>query len=224
MEVISVNVGEPRRIVWRDMTVLTAIFKQPVDGRVMVARRNLAGDRQADLRVHGGVKKAVYGYPAEHYEYWRGEFPEADLTWGNFGENLTTSGLLEDQVCIGDHLRVGSAVLMVTQPRMPCYKLAVRFNRDDMVKRFWLSRRPGYYFAVVEEGELGAGSRIEFVHRDSERVSVRDVVDLFLGRERSPELLGRALRLEVLPETWKDELRERADRGTATAESSLHGE
>lgn len=223
MEVISVNVGEPRRIVWRDMTVLTAIYKQPVDASVAVARRNLAGDRQADLRVHGGVKKAVYGYPSEHYEYWSGELPEADLIWGNFGENLTTSGLLEDQVCIGDQLRVGGAVLMVTQPRMPCYKLALRFDRDDMVKRFWLSRRPGYYFAVVEEGELGPGSKIEFVHRDSEGVSVRDIVDLFLGRGRSPELLERALRHDVLPDSWKNELRERADRGTAT-ESSLHGE
>ncbi len=210
MEVISVNVGEPRRIVWREMTVLTAIFKQPVDGLVAVARRNLAGDRQADLTVHGGVKKAVYGYPAEHYEYWRGELPDTNFTWGNFGENLTTSGLTEDELCIGDRLRVGSAVLMVTQPRMPCYKLAVRFDREDMVKRFWRSRRPGFYFSVAEEGELGPGSKIQFVSRDPLRVSLVDVFDLFVGQRRDPELLQRALLLEELPDSWKENIRQTA--------------
>ncbi len=210
MEVISVNVGEPRRIVWREMTVLTAIFKQPVDGLVAVARRNLAGDRQADLTVHGGVKKAVYGYPAEHYEYWRGELPDTNFTWGNFGENLTTSGLTEDELCIGDRLRVGSAVLMVTQPRMPCYKLAVRFDREDMVKRFWRSRRPGFYFSVAEEGELGPGSKIQFVSRDPLQVSLVDVFDLFVGQRRDPELLQRALLLEELPDSWKENIRQTA--------------
>lgn len=224
MEVVSVNVGEPRRVVCRDMMVLTAIFKAPVEGPVAVARRNLSGDRQADLTVHGGVKKAVYGYPSEHYEYWRGELPEQDFGWGNFGENLTTSGLLEDEVFIGDHVRVGSVILMITQPRMPCYKLALRFDRDDMVKRFWLSRRPGFYFSVVEEGELAAGSKIEFVHRDPERVSLRDVVDLFLGRGEKPELLERALRLEVLPDSWKSELLERSRRAVAGPSSSLPAE
>lgn len=224
MEVVSVNVGEPRRVVWRQMTVLTAIFKASVEGPVAVARRNLAGDRQADLTVHGGVKKAVYGYPSEHYEYWRGELPEHDFTWGNFGENLTTSGLLEDEVFIGDQLKVGSAVLMVTQPRMPCYKLSLRFDREDMVKRFWLSRRPGFYFSVVEEGELAAGSTIEFVHRDPDRVSLRDLVDLYLGREQRTELLERALRVEVLPDSWKSELLERSRRVINGRSSTLPSE
>lgn len=220
MEVVSVNVGEPRRVAWRDMTVLTGIYKDPIEGPVKVARRNLGGDRQADLTVHGGVKKAVYGYPSENYEYWRSGLPDSEFVWGNFGENLTTSGLREDEVHIGDQLRIGTAVLMATQPRMPCYKLALRFDRPDMVKRFWESRRPGYYFSVVEEGEIIAGAKIEFVQRDPERVSVLDVVDLFLGRRGEPELMERALRIEVLPDSWKGELLERARREHAGVSSA----
>jgi MOSC domain-containing protein YiiM len=167
MKVISVNVGLPREVNWKGRKVLTGIFKEPVEGPVMVAPLNLAGDKQADLTVHGGANKAVYGYPAEHYEYWRTELPEVASCWGHFGENLTTEGLREDTLCVGDRLRVGSALLMVTQPRMPCYKLALRFGRDDMIQRFLASGRSGFYFSVLEPGEVRAGSDIEIVSRDA---------------------------------------------------------
>ncbi len=209
MRIVSVNVGLPREIVWREMPVRTAIFKAPVQGDVGVGKLHLAGDRQADLSVHGGVDKAVYGYPYEHYDFWRQDLGE-DLCWGNFGENLTTEGLCENDLFIGDRLRVGSAELTVTQPRMPCYKLAARFNRDDMIRRFLASRRSGFYFSVAQEGVISAGTTIEFVSRDPERVSVTDVIDLFLGKNLDAGLLDRALRATALPESWKAALAERA--------------
>ena len=215
MQVISVNVGLPREVVWKGMTVQTAIFKEPVDGPVTIGKLNLAGDKQADLTVHGGSDKAVYAYPAEHYEYWRQELPEVLFSWGKFGENLTTEGLGEDTLCIADRLRVGSAVLMVTQPRMPCYKLALRFDRDDMIKRFLTSQRSGFYFSVVEEGEVRAGSEVEILSRDPHRVSVVDVVRLYLGQTRDPELLQRAMNVSALPRNWKAELTLRARTGRA---------
>ena len=218
MHIISVNVGMPREVVWRELTVRTSIFKDPVDGPVKVRRLNLDGDRQADLTVHGGAYKAVYGYASEHYEYWREQLPEAQLGWGNFGENLTTTGLREDELFIGDRLRAGSAVLMVAQPRMPCYKLGVRFQRDDMVKRFLASRRSGFYFSVVEEGEISAGSPVEFLSRDPNRVSVADVVSLYVDHPRDPQLIERALRVSALPQSWKSWLQERMQESSAKTE------
>src|SRR6266480_681018 len=149
MKVMSVNVGLPREVEWHGKTVLTSIFKEPVTGRVRVERLNLVGDRQSDLTVHGGVDKAVYAYPSEHYGYWRAELPGVDLPWGMFGENFTTEGLLEEAVYIGDKFRIGETEVMVTEPRMPCYKLGIKFGRADIIKRFLASRRTGFYFAVV---------------------------------------------------------------------------
>ena len=206
MKIVSVNVGLPREVIWRGMNVSTGIFKAPVDGPLKIGKLNLAGDKQADLTVHGGPNKAVYAYPAEHYEYWQRELPEATFSWGQFGENLTTEGLTEDTLHIGDHLRVGSATLMVTQPRMPCYKLALRFGRDDMVKRFLISGRSGFYFSVIEPGSVAPGSEIEILNRDPNRVSVADIGQLYLGVRRDPELLTRVDRLAALPEKWKAEL------------------
>lgn len=210
MRIISVNVGLPREVVWKGMTVQTGIFKDPVDKPVAISKLNLAGDQQADLTVHGGAEKAVYAYPAEHYEYWRTNLPEVRFSWGKFGENLTTEGLTEDMLCIGDRLRIGSAVLMVTQPRMPCYKLALRFDRDDIIKRFLTSQRSGFYLAVVEEGEVHAGSEVEILSRDPHRV---DIVRFYRGQARDPELLHRAMNVRALPQNWKAELplRARAD-------------
>jgi len=210
MKVISVNVGMPREVLWKGMTVQTGIFKEPVNGAVLIRKLNLVGDQQADLTVHGGRDKAVYAYPAEHYNYWQEQLPDASLAWGGFGENLTTEGLNEDSVFIGDRLRVGSAMLMVTQPRMPCYKLQLKFDRDDMIKRFLLSGRSGIYFSVIEEGEVSAGSGIEVLSRDSNQVSIADINQLFLGQSRDPELLHRALNVEALPVSWKAELQLRA--------------
>jgi MOSC domain-containing protein YiiM len=207
MKVVSVNVGTPKQVLVRDRTVLTSIFKSRVDGSVAVRRHNLAGDRQADLTVHGGPYKAVYCYPSEHYPFWAAQLPDTELTPGNFGENLTTEGLAEDEVCVGDQFRFGSAVLQVTQPRMPCFKLGIRFGRPDMVKRFWQSRRPGIYFSVVEEGDVATGDAIERTLRAPDGISIADVVALSLGDERSPELMERALRAPLYG-SWKEQIRE----------------
>ena len=210
MRIISVNVGRPRDVTWKGSQVSTAIFKSPVEGPIELKRLNLRGDQQADLSVHGGPYKAVYAYPSEHYPYWRQRLPEADLAWGNFGENLTTEGLFEDSLHIGDKLRIGTATLMVTQPRVPCYKLTIRFDRDDMIKRFIRSNTSGFYFSVVEEGQLAAGDAIQIVHRDPAAVSVADINHLYYHTDRSADLLDRAVNLAALPESWRDYLRQRA--------------
>jgi MOSC domain-containing protein YiiM len=172
MKILSVNVGLPRPVAWKGRRIMTGIFKAPVAGRVRLRRHNLDGDGQADLSVHGGPEKAVYAYPSEHYPFWRRELELESLPWGAFGENLTTEGWWEDQVHVGDRFRIGSAELVVTQPRMPCFKLALRFDRDDIVERFLESGRPGIYFAIVEEGEIGAGDAMERVHEDPNGVTV----------------------------------------------------
>ncbi|MBV9481649.1 MAG: MOSC domain-containing protein [Acidobacteria bacterium] len=206
MKILSVNVGLPREVVWKGITVHTAVFKEPVAGPVAIRKLNLAGDQQADLSVHGGPEKAVYAYPAEHYEYWRKQLPDVSLTWGSFGENLTTVGLWEDALGIGDLLSIGSAVLQITQPRMPCYKLDLRFNRDGMIKRFLVSGRSGFYLSVIERGEVAAGSKVEILGRDPNGVTVSDVMRLYLGQTRDPELLQRATNVGSLPQNWKTQL------------------
>ena len=210
MKVVSVNVGMPRETVWKDMVVRTGIFKEPVDGPVVINKLNLEGDGQADLTVHGGEEKAVYAYPHEHYNYWHQELPALSFSFGMFGENLTTEGLLENSLCIGDRLRAGSAVLMVTQPRMPCYKLALRFGQDDMIKRFLASGRSGFYLSVIEPGEVRAGSSIEVLSRDRHRVTIADISALFLNETHEPDLLERATNVSALPQNWKVQLRLRA--------------
>lgn len=210
MKIVSVNVGIPREVFWKGMKVSTGIFKRPVDGLVRIAPLNLEGDRQADLTVHGGVDKAVYAYPAEHYDYWRKELREEKLSWGSFGENLTTEGLLEDTVCVGDEMRIGTAVLIVTQPRTPCYKLALRLGRDDMVGRFLASRRTGFYFSVIEPGDVGAGSQVTVLSRDPNQVSIADVMNLYLHERTDADLMRRALSVMALPGNWKSALRNRA--------------
>src|SRR2546430_1780945 len=179
MRVIAVSVGLPREVEWRGRSVRTSIFKEPITGPVKVDPMNLAGDRQSDLEVHGGVHKAVYVYPAEHYAYWRKELPGVDLPWGSFGENLTTEGLMEDSVHIGDRFRIGSAELVVTQPRMPCFKLGIRFGRPDMVKRFLRSGRTGFYLAVTREGEVRAGDAVAPIARHELGISVAEIVGLY---------------------------------------------
>lgn len=207
--IVSVNVGMPRQVPFNGGAVLTSIFKSPVEGRRVVRRHNIEGDRQSDLTVHGGPNKAVYCYPSEHYDYWRKQLPEMDLSvYGTFGENLTTEGILEKEVFVGDQFRAGTAVLQVTQPRMPCFKLGIRFNLPTMVKRFWQSGLSGIYFSILEEGEIAAGDAIEVIARGPEEITVADVVRLYRGDETSPELLGRALRAP-LSGSWKEEIRER---------------
>ncbi len=204
MKLISVNVGLPREVTWKGKTVTTGIFKEPVSERVMVRSLNLDGDRQADLTVHGGLDKAVYVYPFEHYDYWQSELPDTELTPGIFGENFTITGLREEEVNIGDCFGIGNVTLMVTQPRLPCYKLGIRFGRPDMVKQFLASRRTGFYFRVLQEGEVGAGDTLEMVSRDDNNITVADITQLYVREEDNPDLRQRAAQLEALPKSWRD--------------------
>ena len=210
MRVISVNVGLPRPVEWNNRTVMTGIFKEPVDGTIPMRRLNLDGDRQADLSVHGGPDKAVYGYPSEHYPFWRGEYPDHGLTWAAFGENLTTEGWLEDDVHIGDRFRIGTAEVVVTQPRMPCFKLGIRFGRDDVIPRFLESGRPGFYFRVLQEGDVSAGDPMVRIAEDPRRVTVVDIVDLYLDKDKADrDLLARAVQVDALAQGWRDHFRKR---------------
>ena len=203
MRVISVNVGAPKDVVVRGETVRTAIWKAPIEGPVKVRAHNLDGDRQADLTVHGGPNKAVYAYPSEHYEFWRGELPDAPLPIGVFGENLTIEGLLETDVRVGDELTIGTAVLRVTQPRLPCFKLAIRFDRLDMVKRFLKSRRTGFYFQVAREGQLEARDQIALAPAPFPSVTIAQMLELFTSDEPDEELLRRAVAVPGLPPFWR---------------------
>lgn len=203
MKIISINVGLPRLAIRNGESVSTGIFKEPVAGRVMLRTLNLDGDRQADLSVHGGPSKAVYVYPSEHYAYWKRELPEMDLPWGMFGENFTTAGLLESEINIGDKFHIGSAQVMVTEPRMPCYKLGIRFGRTDIIKRFLVSERSGFYLAVLKEGEVGAGDKFEPLARDANNVRVSDITRLYTRDKHNAALLRRAIAVDALPESWR---------------------
>ncbi|MGA9884762.1 MAG: MOSC domain-containing protein [Candidatus Acidiferrales bacterium] len=206
MKIISLNVGRPRLVLDRGREVSTGIFKAPVSGPLMLRTMNFDGDRQADLNNHGGVNKAVYAYPSEHYEFWRGELPGYELSWGNFGENLTTEGLFEGEARIGDHFRIGGAIVKVAQPRIPCYKLGIRFGRDDMPKRFLASGRSGIYFAVVEEGLVNAGDAIERVSRGECGVTVADVNRVFVHSRENSDLLRHIVDSEILPPNLHQDL------------------
>ncbi|NJO43224.1 MAG: MOSC domain-containing protein [Cyanobacteria bacterium RU_5_0] len=212
MKIISVNVGLPREVNWKGRTVSTGIFKEPVIDRVMVRSLNLDGDGQADLTVHGGVDKAVYVYPFEHYDYWRDQLPDTELTPGIFGENFTVTEVREEEINIGDRFQIGTVELMVTQPRLPCYKLGIRFGRADMVKRFLASRRTGFYFRVLQEGEVVAGDTLALVSRDENNITVADITQLYTCETNDPELLQRATQLEALPESWRDYFQEQVRR------------
>jgi MOSC domain-containing protein YiiM len=212
MKLISVNVGRPRLVSWEGRTVSTGIFKTPVDGPVTLRLLNLDGDRQADLTVHGGKTKAVYAYPFEHYEFWRNELPDMELPYGMFGENFTTSGLFEDAVHIGDRFRVGTAEVMVTEPRMPCYKLGLKFGRSDIIKRFLQSRRSGFYFAVLQEGEVKAGDSIELLSENQQGVTIADIVGLYAFDKGNLELLRRAIAVDELPLSWREYFQKQLER------------
>ncbi len=224
MRVTSVNVGLPREVTWHGSSVSTGIYKEPVDGRVALRKLNLEGDRQADLTVHGGEFKAVYCYPLEHYEYWKRELPDRELPMGVFGENFTVddspretgsqedAGLPEERVHLGDRFEVGSAEVVVTQPRLPCYKLGIRFESDDMVRRFLAAGRTGFYVAVTREGEVGAGDEMRVLSRDANGVSISEIVRLYTKKSYSradAALVERAGRVEAFPDSWRQYLFER---------------
>ena len=204
MKVVSVNVGLPQEVTFQGKTVLTGIFKEPVGGKVKLQSLNLEADRQADLTVHGGVSKAVYAYAVEHYNYWRHNLPGMDLSWGIFGENLTIEGLSENEVNIGDRFRLGSAEVMATEPRMPCYKLGIRFGRTDVIKKFLDSGLTGIYFSVVKEGEVGAGDSLELVSQDEHNIKIADITRLYVGEIDNKEFVDRLLQIEILPTGWRN--------------------
>jgi len=204
MKLISLNVALPRIVEYNGEPVATGIFKEPAPGPVMLRTLNLDGDRQADLSVHGGVSKAVYAYPSEHYEFWKKELPEMELPYGMFGENFTTEGLFEDSVNVGDRFNIGEAELMVTEPRLPCYKLGIKFGRPDIIKKFLQSRRTGFYFAVVKEGEVKAGDAIELLGRDANHIAISDITRLYAFEKDDLKTLRHAVKLEALSESWRE--------------------
>lgn len=215
MKVISVNTGLPRNVTWHGRSVTTGIFKEPVHRRISLRKLNLDGDGQADLSVHGGAYKAVYCYPLAHYDYWKRELPNRELPMGIFGENFTLDGSSEESVHLGDQFSVGSVEVVVTQPRLPCYKLGIRFESDDMVRRFFVSGRTGFYLAVTREGEVGTGDDMRVIHREPNGVPVSEITRLYAEkRYGSAEVASvqRALRVAVLPESWKEYFRERLER------------
>ena len=203
MKLISLNIARPRLALYKGASINTGIFKKPVSGRVALRTLNLDGDRQADLAVHGGPYKAVYAYPSEHYEYWRAELPGTDLPWGMFGENFTTEGLGEN-VHVGDRFRIGSAILMVRQPRMPCYKLAAKFQREDIIERFLRSGRSGFYLSVEHEGEVGVGDSFELISRNHDGITIAEMNRLFLREKYDRDLLQKAVATATLPENWRE--------------------
>jgi len=203
LRLLSLNVGLPRQVRFQGELVTTGIFKEPVQGSVKLRKLNLEGDKQADLKVHGGVDKAVYAYAGEHYDYWRQELPDMSLPWGMFGENFTTEGMFEESVNIGDQFKVGTANLIATQPRMPCYKLGVKFGSMDMIKRFLASGLTGVYFKVMKEGELEQGDEIKLIKKDENSVTVKDIVRIYTIDKDDIQTIERAIKIKDLPNGWR---------------------
>lgn len=213
MKIVSLNVGLPRQVVWHGQPVITGIFKSPTTERIRLRKLNLDGDRQADLTVHGGEHKAVYCYPVEHYDYWRKKLPGRDLPYGSFGENFTTQGLTEENVHLGDRFAINDAEVVVSQPRLPCYKLGVRFGSDEMVKKFLASRRTGFYVAVTREGNVAADDEIVPVVQNVSRISISDFMRLFLAKslnDADRATLQELYELPSVPTDWKHYFHERA--------------
>lgn len=209
MKLLSIQVGGPRDVRWHEGVVRTSIFKEPVTGPVQVGLLNLDGDRQSDPTVHGGVDKAVYAYPSEHYAFWQAQHPELQFPPGAFGENLTTEGLDEGALCIGDRLTIGSAAFRVSQPRMPCFKLGVRFGEPRMTRWFLENGRPGFYLAVLEEGMIAVGDAIVITAAAEPRISVAEIARWYTTVDVDPEHLRRALTIPTLPESLRRHFRRR---------------
>jgi len=212
MKIVSLNVGLPRTVQWKGKAVSTGIFKTPVSGRIPLRTLNFDGDRQADLTVHGGPNKAAYVYASEHYPYWKRELPDMALPWGIFGENLTTEGLDENALRVGDRFRIGSAEVMVTQPRLPCYKLGLRFGRDDMMKRLMASGRLGFYFRVIAEGEMSAGDEMVLLEKAKDSPLVSEITRLYARDKDDLDGLQRMIGVAALAEDWRDYFKEQIQR------------
>lgn len=203
MKLISLNVGLPREVEFEGNLIKTGIYKSPKEGRIALRRLNLEGDRQADLSVHGGPDKAVYSYPSEYYPFWRVQYPNIEMNWGMFGENFTTSGLFEDEVNVGDEFEVGSSKLSAVQPRMPCFKLGVKFGTVTVIRKFFASGKPGIYFRVLREGEVAAGDEIKMTKRDEHNITIKDIMKLYTSEKSNIEKLKNAVNVPALPESWR---------------------
>ena len=205
MKLISVNVGLPIKVKFGNEIVTTGIFKNPIDKRINLKKLNLEGDRQADLTVHGGPDKAVYSYPYEYYDFWRKEFPDISFNWGMFGENLTTEGLFESQVNVGDRFQIGSAQLVATQPRMPCYKLGVKFGRMDIIKKFLKSEKSGIYFKVIKEGEIVINDPIKLIKKDNNNITIKNIVELIPKEDKEKTIhMAKAVKVIIFKEITND--------------------
>jgi len=209
MKLLSVNVSLPKEVPYMDKTTTTGIFKEPVSGRVLLRSLNLDGDGQADLKGHGGIYKAVYAYSIENYDYWKRELGRTDFTPGQFGENFTVERMLDDAIYIGDEFRVGRALVEVTQPRVPCFKLGIKMGMPQFPKMFLASCRVGFYLRVLEEGEVGTGDVVERVKTDPERMSVREVCHLLYFDQKNLEGAQKALRIQALSSGWRGSIEER---------------
>lgn len=221
MKLLSANLSSPREIAHNGKTVTTGIFKIPAEGRVKLHRLNLEGDGQADLWGHGGAFRAVYVYSIENYEYWKRELGRNDFTHGQFGENFTVEGMVDDQICVGDIFRIGDALVEVSQPRIPCYKLAIKMGIDSFQNQFLKSGRVGFYFRVLEEGEVGAGDSIELVHREPNGMTVREISDLLFFDKSNLEGAERALSIPALSHGWKGSFEERLIKSEVSADKGF---
>ena len=208
MKLLSVNVSQPKEVSYNGKRIKTGIFKEPVSGRTMMRRLNLDGDGQGDPTVHGGIHKAVYIYTIEHYHYWKRELGRDDLTYGQFGENLTVEGLLEETIHIGDVFRVGEALVEVSQPRVPCFKLGIKMGNARIVKPFLASERVGFYVRVLEEGEVGAGDAIERTKVGEGQMTVKEIVHLRHFDNTNVAAAEKAASLPALTPSWRDSFEE----------------
>ena len=208
MKLLSVNVSQPKEVSYNGKRIKTGIFKEPVSGRTMMRQLNLDGDGQGDPTVHGGIHKAVYIYTIEHYDYWKRELVRDDLTYGQFGENLTVEGLLEETVHIGDVFRVGEALVEVSQPRVPCFKLGIKMGNARIVKPFLASERVGFYVRVLEEGEVGAGDAIERTKVGEGQMTVKEIVHLRHFDNINVAAAEKAASLPALTPSWRDSFEE----------------
>lgn len=200
MKLLSLNVGQPKTVIWKSKEVKTSIFKAPVEGRKAVSLLNIEGDRQADLRYHGGRDKAIYAYDKAHYTAWKKQIEREQWSFGLFGENLSTEGLEDSSVQIGNIYQIGSVLIQATQPRIPCFKLNLCFERADMTALFYNFKRYGIYFRVLEEGVLQAGDAIELVETGAYSVSITDVVGAFTSKGKDRKLLQQILDIPILPD------------------------
>jgi ferredoxin-NADP reductase/MOSC domain-containing protein YiiM len=221
VKLLSVNVSLPKEVRYNGNTIATGIFKDPVDGRVMVGTLNIEGDGQADLKVHGGRDMAVYAYPVEHYAFWEKELGRQGFPFGQFGENLTVQGISENVLRVGDIFRVGGTLLQITQPRIPCYKLALRMGESlDFPKRFQESGRLGFYLRVLEEGEIGAGDTLELIDTDGHSVTIAEFIRIYLHETHDPASLRRVLASRDLGDAWRIYLEKMLEKAEPTLSPS----